>query len=384
MLKKILYIGGFDLPDKNAAAHRVIGNSKILNELGYEVILVGLSDKKSSEWFYYEGFKCYNLKYPNTFNEWITYLFTIKEYTKIAPNLKHFKYLFLYNFPSIPLVKFILLKKKDNFKIISDLTEWPEIKIHNIRSILKKIDVFFRVRVLIHKSDALIVISDFLFEYFNMHSNKINVPPLVDCNSDKWNTNISEDKNNIRYIVYAGSPEVSPGQGGKDKLRVLVETYITLNNIKNLNYNLVIVGIDLLEYKQHFGICSEFENSLRNITFLGRINHSNTINIVKDADFSIIVRDINRTNSSGFPTKFVESISAGTPVICSDTSNLEHYLSKNKNFGIIIKRDNDLKSVLAEVNEMNTLCINNKKSFCKKSRIFDYRNYIASFKILLK
>ena len=33
----IIYIGGFELPDKNAAAHRVLNNAKIIRELGYEV-----------------------------------------------------------------------------------------------------------------------------------------------------------------------------------------------------------------------------------------------------------------------------------------------------------------------------------------------------------
>ena len=34
----IIYIGGFELPDKNAAAQRVIGNSKALRDLGYETV----------------------------------------------------------------------------------------------------------------------------------------------------------------------------------------------------------------------------------------------------------------------------------------------------------------------------------------------------------
>ena len=36
--KTILYIGGFELPDKNAAAHRVVANGKALRELGYSVV----------------------------------------------------------------------------------------------------------------------------------------------------------------------------------------------------------------------------------------------------------------------------------------------------------------------------------------------------------
>ena len=41
---KVLYIGGFELPDKNAAAHRVISNAFLLRELGYEVSFIGISE----------------------------------------------------------------------------------------------------------------------------------------------------------------------------------------------------------------------------------------------------------------------------------------------------------------------------------------------------
>ena len=35
--RTILYIGGFVLPDKNAAAQRVIANAKAMRALGYDV-----------------------------------------------------------------------------------------------------------------------------------------------------------------------------------------------------------------------------------------------------------------------------------------------------------------------------------------------------------
>ena len=40
--KAILYIGGFELPDKNAAAQRVVANGKLFTELGYSVYYIGV------------------------------------------------------------------------------------------------------------------------------------------------------------------------------------------------------------------------------------------------------------------------------------------------------------------------------------------------------
>ena len=36
MNKSILYLGGFELPDKNAAAQRVMANAKLLREMGFD------------------------------------------------------------------------------------------------------------------------------------------------------------------------------------------------------------------------------------------------------------------------------------------------------------------------------------------------------------
>ena len=44
----IIYYGGFSLPDKNAAANRVVSNGKIFKALGYNVVFLGAD--YSGEW----------------------------------------------------------------------------------------------------------------------------------------------------------------------------------------------------------------------------------------------------------------------------------------------------------------------------------------------
>ncbi|MCC8151715.1 MAG: hypothetical protein LIO96_09760 [Lachnospiraceae bacterium] len=61
----IIYVGGFELPDKNAAAHRVLSNGKILTELGYRVVFLGISHvNKEVERNEYEGFEYWAIPYP--------------------------------------------------------------------------------------------------------------------------------------------------------------------------------------------------------------------------------------------------------------------------------------------------------------------------------
>lgn len=57
---KILYVGGFQLPDKNAAAQRVVNIAKALRDLGHEVIFLhNVKDVKKAVWKIYYGFRCY-------------------------------------------------------------------------------------------------------------------------------------------------------------------------------------------------------------------------------------------------------------------------------------------------------------------------------------
>ncbi|RHM53916.1 hypothetical protein DWZ57_22020, partial [Bacteroides fragilis] len=80
MNKTIVYIGGFELPDKNAAAQRVISNAKIFRKLGYHVIFVGIDKYMADDVEFedtkleFEGFIYYRVKYPCSIFQWVKYL----------------------------------------------------------------------------------------------------------------------------------------------------------------------------------------------------------------------------------------------------------------------------------------------------------------------
>ncbi len=69
--KTIIYVGGFELPDKNAAAQRVLANAKIFRDLGYNVVLVGIDKSLSQDTLIkntqvsVSGFESWALPYPN-------------------------------------------------------------------------------------------------------------------------------------------------------------------------------------------------------------------------------------------------------------------------------------------------------------------------------
>jgi hypothetical protein len=380
----ILYIGGFELPDKNAAAHRVLGNVKCLRDIGYEVILVGVSKDKDVDKnnFDVQGFKCYNIKYPESKREWLTYLTSIKDYRSIIDIEKPSK-IIAYDFPALSLYR---LKKLSGIEIYADITEWYEPKGNFIFKIIKGFDVNLRMKHLHKKLNGLIVISDYLENYYSKVGveNIINIPPLVDISEKKWNNempSISKEDKTVRFI-YSGSP----GSGNKDRLDIVVESLKPFYVEKEISIVLDVVGITKEYYVEHFNNNNPLNAEYDFINFHGRVSHLHSIELLKGADFSVFFREDNLTNNAGFPTKFAESISAGTPVITNASSNIKkHFFGNNINNGFIIDdlSPSKISNVFKEIFSLNkeTPFTNKEKSLDRKS--FDYGLYNSEFLKLL-
>ena len=85
----ILYIGCFELPDRNAAAHRVLNNAKIFRELGYNVVFAGVQNIKNNETknkVY--GFDNLPLKFSSSITKIWSQLFGFTHYKKLLKNIR--------------------------------------------------------------------------------------------------------------------------------------------------------------------------------------------------------------------------------------------------------------------------------------------------------
>ena len=366
-MKKILYIGGFELPDKNAAAKRVVANSKALEKLGYEILFLGITkNKRNIEYQFFENFKYLEIEYPQNLFQWLKYLSGIEETIKIIEKNEKIEGVICYNYPAIALYRLEKYCRKKNIKIFADVTEWYQGEGNLIKKIIKNIDSYLRMVKIHPKLDGLIVISKYLENFYKNKLKTIYIPPLVDLCDKKWhsNTNIKilEDK---LVLIYAGNPGKI-----KDKIDKVVSAVERINSDKII---LKIIGLTKEEFKSTYS--KDFKDLNSNIIFLGRISHEKVLKLLKEADFSIFFRERNRVTMAGFPTKFVESMSAKVPVITTKTSDLEDYLLEGKN-GFWLK--DNIEDTLKEI-------LNNKFSDLKsmkeniKVEEFDYRNYIEKF-----
>ena len=354
---KILYVGGFQLPDLNAAALRVVSNAKALREIGYEVCFFNTLNNYSQETQVvdYYGFKTLNCKKENI----ISYMFScgkiIREIEKVKPDI-----IIAYNYPSFALMRLIKYCKEKNIKCLGDVTEWYVPKGNIVYRIVKGFDSEFRMRFVHKKMDGIIAISEYLYSYYKDSVNTVKIPPLIDLAEDKWQGSSKKETDCIR-LIYAGTP--SPQ---KERLDLII------NNIENLetseNVFLDIVGITLEEYERMYS--SKYNG--KRVKFWGRLSNKEVVKMTKSANWSIILRDNNKVVKAGFPTKVPESIACGTPIIANRFSNIEEYL-------------NDSNSILySSVDELAKISMQDlMKSTNVQKDVFNYTKYLNEFNTLL-
>lgn len=372
----VLYLGGFRLPDKNAAAHRVISNTKILLELGHKVWMVGqdveISNREILETFN-SNVVMYNDPYPNGIISWINYIWDINRIKRLIVE-NSINLVILYNYPSFATLRLLPYLKKRNIKVVADCTEWygsPDGSI--IKKIIKKLDTSLRMRLVNFNIDGIITISKYLTDYYK-GVKTIELPPLVDLKDNKFKCLDRTIDSSIINFVYAGQ------MGNKDRINEVLNmlAIIREDGIKNFKFN--IIGTDEKSFIENNIITYKYKDF---VNFFGRLSHNEVIKKVALSDFVVFLREDNRVNNAGFPTKFVEAMSCGTPVITNSTSNISEYLKEGVN-GFFIEGDYEQQKIkFKSILGLSKNRIIELKQNCSKNNSFYYREYIEKFNMFL-
>ena len=362
--KNILYIGGFELPDKNAAAHRVVSIARMLRELGFYVVFLNRTTDNTfnGEQKNYYGFKCIEIKKHLNKISRLKELFDISYVVHWLNTNEDIWAIIAYNYPAIALNRLRGICKKRGILCIADVTEWYGVMDRSlVYKFTKSLDIAFRMKYVHKKIDGVIVISSYLEEYYKSFLPVVKIPPLVDTNDLKWTFKDIKKHKGIRF-VYAGTPSRE-----KEKLDSMIKSIEYLS--RKYDVYLDIVGIS----KEQFINIYNYNRPIKNVSFHGRLSHVDTIKLVAKDDYSIIIRDENRVTIAGFPTKFVESITCGTKVVANSVGDLTDYL-KTGDLGFLVHSTNikDITSILE-------IAIRNKGKKIVNKKIFDYRCYINIF-----
>jgi len=356
MEEVILYVGGFELPDKNAAAQRVLANAKALRKCGCKVIFLNFSLDKGEKfrWTKYADFECYEgpkrmLLAKLTSNREAIQIIQIRQVSAVIA----------YNYPAVALARLIQYCRRKGIRCYADATEWY---VHSgnifIRSI-KTLDTEWRMQKLHFKMDGVIAISEYLYQYYKDRVRTVKIPPLADIDDEKWIQVLPAFKTAETVFIYSGSPSQK-----KERLDLIIQAIECVSQVRKIS--LRVIGITQEQYECLYNM--PYHGSA--VIFVGRIPHRQAIQETARADWSIIIRDNNKLVQAGFPTKVTESISCGTPVVVNAFSNIMDYLNENNS---VVCNIEGLPKTIERACDLKLSVDRN---------IFDYREYISVFKSL--
>jgi glycosyltransferase involved in cell wall biosynthesis len=391
-MKNIIYTGAFRFPIGDAGASRVLNNSKILRKLGYDINIISwggkysLKKEKNIKSYYYEGFKYYisndiDKNDKNILKRIYNNIFAgINSIQIIKNNLKNIDIIIVYN-PTLFITLYLLaLSKKYKIKIISDISEWYDFNDYpkKYRFLLALLNEF-NMRIAQKQVYNKILISTYLNNYYKS-SNNITLPPLVDQNEEKW----KEKENNYApykglRLIYTGYPK------NKEMIENVLEAIIAC--IKNgINIQFLILGPAIEDISNYRKI---IESNLINkhIYFLGKMSQNEVPSKLKSSNFSLIIRKPSKKNIAGFPTKMVESMMAGCPVIINNVGDMIKYVTNGYNGFIIPDYSvSAIEKVLRIVSDLDVYSLEKMKENALRVALecFDYNLYIIQMKLFLE
>lgn len=396
-MKTILYIGNFSFPFGNAAGKRVYANGKLLRDLGYQVIYIGLDKMQNSITLKgsernYDGFRYYNFPYPSRNLDWLNYNKIYKELVKFLKEeniLDDLEIMICYGSLSLSFLirKLIKLCHHYNIKIITDCVDWLSAKSGNpLFDLVKWFDNTYQKRYVNKKFDGVIAISNYLSDYYNKSGlTTVVIPPLSTIIPTVTNTE-NQDANSKKVITYAGLP-FRRGQRIKDvnSLKDRIDkTILLLCAAKKRGSDFIfhVYGFTREEYLMAIPDQEKCIDDLgSSINFHNMTPNNEVVENVRKSDFTILIRDVNRDTTAGFPTKVSESISCGIPVITTKTSDLDNYIIDGKN-GFFISNEineNDI-DVVCSILKYDNIKVVELKNNCRQMNLFHYSRFHNSMK----
>jgi len=349
---RIIYVGNYSFPERDAGAARVLGIGKALRECGYDVIFAGdggivpsgeeqgrPEDRQADGGFAFQGFR---YRRTGDYRPWPrSRLGKLPRYLSLgsgclkwlrSTDLTDVSAIIAYHGTSAFLLRLRSLCRRHNIALIADCTEWFDPRqLGCSRYGVLWWDNEVRVRLLNTRIGHVIGISSFLEQYYRAkRCHVIRVPPLVDGEDAMWHTRVRNTSDSgVLRLVYAGVP------GKKDLLDNAIK------GVRMLRREGLPVVVDLVGptrenisalLARDAGCLDELGAALR---CHGRVPQHLVPQRLAEADYSFLLRPNLRYAQAGFPTKLVESLSAGVPIITNATSDIAEYVRDGKE-GILL------------------------------------------------
>jgi glycosyltransferase involved in cell wall biosynthesis len=381
---RIVYLGPVPFPNGGAAARRILGNALTLTQSGYEVLIGSgqLPKKNSMQPEKYHGLTVYSIGERIAEDKPVL----IKHLIYSRMGKKSIEWLndldpkpiaiILYGGYTPYLIRLIPWCRKYAVPLVFEAVEWYDPgNMPGGRYSPYRINIELTMQYYAPRVKNIIAISSYLENYFrNLNCETICIPPTLD--TAQFTSPLKVRTNKLITIGYAGTP------GNKDLFNNYLEALYRIDP-KGERFRLNIAGLTNSEILNYPAM------KKRNITemplminSIGKVSHNEAVQLIGSSDFSVLQRSNKRYAVAGFPTKVVESMSMGTPVICNLTSDLYKYVHDGIS-GVVCEDSSvdSLTSALSRIKDFSSQTLDQMSSACRKiaEEHFDYHVYISEF-----
>ena len=386
----IAYVGHMLFPWGQAASRRVYGNAMSLVNSGRNVIVASGSDGPSSITCLEQHENGKKLSHiglgisPSHANspikKTVQLLFSSTARTMQWLNSQPVKpsHVVLYGGYTPFLIRLLPWCHHKKIPLIADVVEWNDPgQLPGGVCGLTNMNYNVAMKYLYPKCDGIISISSYLTDYYqNRGCPVVQVPPTIDS-SEMKPTKVDGAASGKLKLIYAGSP------GKKDLLKPIIEG-IHIADPREELIELTVLGPSAEEVAD---LCPSKLGDSNSIKVIGRVSQDEVATYLQSSEFSVLLRPNERYANAGFPTKFVESMSNGVPVIANCTSDIGSFLNDGVN-GFIC-RDHSAEAFAHAL--LRAIVLNRDERYKMASAAyetardsFDYRSYSSQMSSLFK
>ena len=324
----IVLVSQYRFPEGDAGSVRFYNFALSLQRLGYKILVVGLGEVTDGEQEF-QGVSYLSLRTPNRYGSYLFYTWRLK---KVLTRLKKGRgniEAIVCGFTMIDVLLFLKSYcRRHGIKLIKDVVEWyspQQFKRGKMSYAYQMKDI--ENRVLVAPPVRVIAISRDLERYFISRGCVTGRIPIY-FDVAKLPLRVGADDGILR-LVYAGSP------GKKDYLCLMLEGLLLLTSSQRVQVRFTIVGVSESQIQMMLSL-AKYKVLQPILDIKGRVSHAEVLNVLCHADFSVLLRDAEaRYAQAGFPTKVIESLGVGLPVICNYSSDLADFLVDQENAMIV-------------------------------------------------
>ncbi|MEH6697590.1 MAG: glycosyltransferase [Brevundimonas sp.] len=377
----VVYVGPFAFPEGGAAARRILGNAQSLVAAGYQVLVLS-GQQAPDDAVHALGDGIFLASTSERDAEHLPNFLRLTRYVTMGAKSRDWlarldarpAAVILYSGYTPYILQLRGWCRRAGVPLIFDAVEW-----YTAASPLGFAtspylwQTELAMRVLIRRLDGVIAISRWLEDHYTRAALPVvRVPPTLDVKATAVGRGGEGDR---LTLVYAGTP------GRKDLLAALLRAVATVDpNGERLRLDIYGPSSDDLK---GYGLAAVPPS----VTAHGPVPQATAMASVARADFSVLLRRPDKVATAGFPTKFVESLAVGTPVIATLTSDLADHLVDGEN-GLIC-RDASPETVARVLERALALSGREKSALRKAARHtaetgFDYRRHTDGLRRLVE